>query len=538
MKNKSISQELPHIFNVAAYLLEHNLVQEGVRDKVAFYYQDEIYSYSQLSSFVQRSARLLSKLHLDRENRMAILLPDSPEFVFAFWGAIWMGAVPVPINTTSSINDIQYILNDCRAKILLTNKKWEKKLTPVESPFLRQVLCSDGDNSFISLLEGEDEGLPYAETSSDEPAFWLYTSGSTGRPKGVIHLHQNMVVCAENYGKNIVGLDPDDIVYSVAKMPFAYGLGNSLYMPMSVGASAVLSDASNAFDIVADIERYKPTVFFGIPNVYTSILAAEEISPFDVSSLRLCVSAAEQLPKSVWYKWREIYGLEICEGIGTTEFLHIFLSNRVGQSKPGSCGLPVPGYVVQVVNENGVQCFPGEIGNLEVSGNSLMLGYWNRLQQTRKVIYGNKMRTGDKYICDTEGYFWFMGRKDDLFKVNGQWTSPMEIEDVLHEHPQILEVAVLPESEGGEELTQVVAFVTLNPGEKQSTEIENSIRQYAKKRLPHFKAPKKVYFVTSLPRTSTGKIHRQLLGQKQNTAALFEVDRAERIEVAGVLEGE
>ena len=511
----SVSESIPQIFNIAAYLIEENLNQ-GLGEKIAFYYRDETYTYIQIKKFVERTAKLLSGLNLEWENRVAILLPDSPEFVFAFWGAIWLGAVPVPINTTSNIDDIQYIVNDCRAKILLTHKEWEEKLIPIESPFLGQILCSDGDNSFMTLVGEQDEGLPYAETSSNEPAFWLYTSGSTGRPKGVIHLHQNMVVCAENYAKAILGLRSDDIIYSVAKIPFAYGLGNSLYMPMAVGASAVLSDANNAFDIVADIERYKPTVFFGIPSVYTSILAAEEISPLDVSSLRLCVSAAEQLPKSVWYKWREIYGLEICEGIGTTEFLHIFLSNRIGQSKPGSCGLPVPGYVIQVVNENGVSCFPGEIGNLEVSGDSLMLGYWNRLQQTRKVVYGNRMHTGDKYICDTEGYFWFMGRKDDLFKVNGQWTSPMEIEDVLHEHPQILEVAVLPESEAGEELTQVVAFVSLNPGEKPSTEIENSIRQFAKKRLPHFKAPKKVYFVTNLPRTSTGKIHRQLLVQEQN----------------------
>ncbi|MEO0967473.1 MAG: benzoate-CoA ligase family protein [Cyanobacteria bacterium J06639_18] len=511
----SVSEHIPQVFNVAAYFIEKNLKQ-GLGEKIAFYYRDETYTYIQVKNFVERTAKLLSHLNLERENRIAILLPDSPEFVFSFWGAIWLGAVPVPINTTTGIDDIQYILNDCRAKILLTNKEWEEKLTPIESPFLGQILCSDGDNSFMTLLGEQDEGLPHGETSSEEPAFWLYTSGSTGRPKGVIHLHQNMVVCAENYGKSVLELGSDDILYSVAKMPFAYGLGNSLYMPMAVGASAVLSDANNAFDIVADIGRYRPTVFFGIPSVYTSILAVEEICPFDVSSLRLCVSAAEQLPKSVWYKWQEIYDLEICEGIGTTEFLHIFLSNFIGQSKPGSSGLPVPGYFVQVVDENGMRCFPGEIGNLEVSGDSLMLGYWNRLQQTRKVIYGKTMRTGDKYVCDREGYFWFMGRKDDLFKVNGQWTSPMEIEDVLHQHPQILEVAVLPESEAGEQLTQVVAFVTLNSGIKPSTEIENSIRQFAKKRLPHFKAPKKVYFVTNLPRTSTGKIHRQLLGQKQN----------------------
>ena len=302
--------QLPQVFNVAAYFIEENL-KKGLGEKIAFYYQNETYTYIQVKSFVERTAKLLSHLNLERENRIAILLPDSPEFVFAFWGAIWLGAVPVPINTSSSIDDIQHILHDSRAKILLTNKEWKEKLTPIGSSFLRQILCSDGENPFISLVGEQDEGLLCAETSSEEPAFWLYTSGSTGRPKGVIHLHQNMVVCAEHYGKTVLELGSDDIMYSVAKMPFAYGLGNSLYMPMAVGASAILSDANNAFDIVADIGRYRPTVFFGIPSVYTSILAVEEICPLDVSSLRLCVSAAEQLPKSVLHKWQDVYDLEM-----------------------------------------------------------------------------------------------------------------------------------------------------------------------------------------------------------------------------------
>ncbi|MBR8836540.1 MAG: benzoate-CoA ligase family protein [Stigonema ocellatum SAG 48.90 = DSM 106950] len=513
----SISELLPQVFNVAAYFIEGNLKQ-GRSEKIAFYYQDETYTYGQLKSFVQRTALTFSHLNLERENRIAILLPDSPEFVFAFWGAIWLGAVPVPINTASSVDDIQYVLQDSRAKILLTTQELQEKLAPIQSQFLRHVLLADGENSFMSLLAQQDESLPYTDTSRYEPAFWLYTSGSTGRPKGVIHLHQNMVVCAERYGKAMLNLNSDDITYSVAKIPFAYGLGNTLYMPMAVGASAVLSDAHNAFDIITDIQRYRPTVLFGIPSIYTAILAVKEICPLDVSSLRLCVSAAEQLPKSVWHQWLKIYNHEICEGIGTTEFLHIFLSNRVGSSKPGSSGRPVPGYEVQVVDENGCPCSPDEIGDLEVSGESLMLGYWNRLQETRKVLYGHTMRTGDKYLCDTEGCFWFMGRTDDLFKVNGQWISPMEIEDVLHQHPQVLEVAVIPESNCGEELTQVVAYVSLKPGQEASPEIEDSIRKFAKQRLPHFKAPKEVHFVANLPRTSTGKIHRKLLAKKQNLA--------------------
>ena len=506
----SISEQLPDTFNVAAYFIESNLTQ-GRSEKALFYHQGKTYTYDQVSRFVRRTAKLLSKLGLERENRIGILLSDTPEFVFAFWGAIWLGAVPVPINSACTMDDIGYILHDSRAKLLLTTQEWQENLAPIQSQFLRHILLVDGENSFLSLLRQQDEHLPYVETSCNEPAFWLYTSGSTGRPKGVIHLHQSMVVCAEHYAKATLSLHSDDISYSVAKMPFAYGLGNTLYMPMAVGAAAVLSDANNAFDIIADIQQYRPTILFGIPSVYASILAIHEITPLDPSSLRLCVSAAEQLPKTIWQKWQEIYDQEICEGIGTTEFLHIFLSNRVGECKPGSSGRPVPGYDVQIIDENGFPCSPSEIGDLEVSGESLMLGYWNRLRETRKAIYGNAMRTGDKYLCDADGYFWFMGRADDLFKVNGQWVSPLEIEDVLYQHPQVFEVAVIADSYRGEQLTEIIAYVSLKPGHRPSLKLENSIRKFAKQQLSHFKAPKTIHFVENLPRTSTGKIHRKSL---------------------------
>jgi benzoate-CoA ligase family protein len=506
------------IFNIAAYFIESNLTQ-GRSEKIAFYYQNQTYTYGQVNNFVRRSARLLANLGLEQENRIAILLPDSPEFVFTFWGAIWLGAIPVPINTTCSLDEIQYILQDSRAKLLLTTQEWQEKLAPIQSKYLRHVVLKDGESAYLSLLNQEDELLPCAETSADEPAFWLYTSGSTGSPKGVIHLHQSMMVCAERYGRAILGLHQDDITYSVAKMPFAYGLGNTLYMPMAVGAATVLSDASNVFDIIADIQRYRPTILFGIPSVYAGILAVAEIAPLDVSSLRLCASAAEQLPKSIWQQWREKYNHEICEGIGTTEFLHIFLSNQIGECKPGSSGRPIPGYDVEILNDDGLPCPPGEIGNLQVTGESLMLGYWKRLQQTRKAIYGDTMRTGDKYLRDADGYFYFMGRNDDLFKVNGQWISPIEIEDILHQHPQILEVAVVPESSNEEQLTQIVAYISLKSGQTASAQIEMDIRRFARQNLPNFKAPKKVYFVEKLPRTATGKIHRRLLSNNSSLLA-------------------
>jgi benzoate-CoA ligase family protein len=509
---ESISEQLPSTFNVAAYFLDSTLATENSQ-RVALFHQDDTYTYTQLRCFVQQAAHLFLDFELERENRIAILLPDTPELIFAFWGAIWLGIIPVPINTACSADEVQYILQDSRAKLLLTTQDWQAKLAPIQSPFLRHTVLQDGEKPFLSLLTQQcNTSVSCATTLRDEPAFWLYTSGSTGKPKGVIHLHQSMVVCAENYAKATLGLRHDDITYSVAKAPFAYGLGNTLYMPLAVGAATVLSSAMNAFDIIADIQRYKPTVFFGIPSVYANLLALHDIAPLDASSLRLCVSAAEQLPESIWRQWRERYNQEICEGIGTTEFLHIFLSNPSGACKPSTSGRPVPGYDVQIIDDNGHRCGVGEIGNLVVSGESLMWGYWNRLQETRKALYGTAMRTGDKYQSDADGYFKFMGRQDDLFKINGQWVSPMEIEDILHQHPQILEVAIAPESDDGEHLSQVVAYISLRSGYVPSPELEMSICQFAKQRLPHFKAPRIVRFVDRLPRTPTGKIHRKLLG--------------------------
>lgn len=515
-----LAERLPNIFNVAAYFLEKNLTPK-FKNKVAFYYRDETYTYNRVNSLVRLTAALLSESGLERENRIAILLPDSPEFVFAFWGAIWLGVVPVPINTACTIEEVGYILQDCRAKVLLTTQEWQEKLHSIQSQsqFLGRIFLTDGENPFISLVKQQKELNSWAETSRDEPAFWLYTSGSTGKPKGVMHAHQSMVVCADRYGKTTLGLQEDDITYSVAKMPFAYGLGNTLYMPMAVGAAAVLSDAKNAFEIIADIKRYQPTILFGIPSVYANILAVNDLDSLDPSSLRLCVSAAEQLPKSIWHKWHETYDLEICEGIGTSEFLHIFLSNRLGKCKPGSSGRPVSGYDVKVIDDRGFVVPTGEIGNLQVSGESLMLGYWNRLPETRQAIYGKAMRTGDKYLCDTDGYFWFVGRADDLFKANGQWISPLEIENILHQHPQLLEVAVVPESSDGDRLTEIVAYVSLKPESESSLAFKDSLRRFAKEKLPHFKAPKQVYFIDRLPRTVTGKINRKALIKSKTIAA-------------------
>src|SRR6266571_706218 len=389
-------ERLPLTFNIAQYFLERN-VEAGHGESVAFYHRDQTFTYDQVYRDVRRTAGLLMDLGVECESRVAIVLPDSPELVLAFWRAIWAGCIPVPINTAYSVDDIRYILVDCRARLAVTTERWHERLAPIPSQFLRHVLSVDGEENLRSLLERGATDPEAMQSCRDEPAFWLYTSGTTGRPKGVIHAHHDMAVCAEFYGKQTLALNECDLSYSVAKIPFAYGLGSTLYLPMAAGGAAVLSDASNAFEVIADINRYRPTVLWAIPATYSALLALAELSRLDASSLRLCVSAAETLPETIWHRFRQQYGLEICEGIGTTELLHIFISNRPGACRPGTSGRPVPGYQVRVVGGNGETLPTGHIGDLEVTGESLMLGYWNPYRESREALCGHTMRTGDKY---------------------------------------------------------------------------------------------------------------------------------------------
>lgn len=502
---ESIYEALPRTFNVAQHYIEENLAA-GRAARVAFHHAGGASTYADTSASVRAMAGLYQELGLDGEQRVALLLPDGLDLVHAFLGAIWMGAVPVPINLAYSPADIRYIIEDCRAKILVTDRENAARIAPVGSGYLRAPLVVDEGEGLAARLRSARPAAA-APTCKDEPALWLYTSGSTGRPKGVIHAHHDVVVCAELYGKGTLGLREDDVTYSVAKIPFAYGLGNSVYLPMAVGASAVLSSAANAFQIIRDLEAHRPTVFFGIPAIYAALLAVREVRPLDASSVRLFVSAAEQLPETIWAGWRDVFGKEICEGIGTTELLHIFLSNAPGACRPGTSGRPVPGYDVRIVGEDGREVGSGEIGALVVRGESLMLGYWNRHMATREALQGEAMFTGDRYVRDADGYHRFMGRGDDLFKVSGMWVSPLEVEDVLLGHPAVLECAAFPALRGG--LAQVVACVSLKEGIAPTQEVADGIRAHARSRLPSFKSPRRVRIVAELPRTATGKIDRK-----------------------------
>jgi benzoate-CoA ligase len=339
-------------------------------------------------------------------------------------------------------------------------------------------------------------------------AFWLYSSGSTGRPKGAVHLQHDMVVAAETYGKQVLGIRPTDRVYSAAKLFFAYGLGNAGYFPMSVGAESVLFPGRPTPDAVFDlIARHRPTIFFGVPTLYAAMLAREGSRPVDLSSLRLCVSAGEALPADLYRRWRERFGVEIIDGIGTTESGHIFLSNRPGAARPGSSGLPVPGYDCAIVDDEGRPVAPGEIGNLRVRGDSTMAYYWNQHDKTKATLFGPWIQTGDKYHQDADGYFWYDGRGDDMLKVGGIWVSPIEVEATLIQHDAVLEAAVVGH-EDADRLVKPRAYVVLKDPARASDALADELRAFVKDRIAPYKYPRWIEFVPELPKTATGKIQR------------------------------
>jgi benzoate-CoA ligase family protein len=360
--------------------------------------------------------------------------------------------------------------------------------------------------AFEDVLAGASPRLRNVATSRDDTAFWLYSSGSTGAPKGVVHRHRDMVVCYESFARQVLGISATDRTFSAAKLFFAYGLGNSGYFPLGAGAEAVLHPERPTPESVLDLlARERVTLFFGIPTLYAGMLEVRERR--DLSELRLCVSAGEALPADIHRRWRERFGVEIVDGLGTTEVLHIFLSNRPGASRPGSSGLAVPGYEVALVDDDGRPAPRGEVGNLRVKGDSTMACYWNQPERTSRVLRGPWLETGDKYRQDEDGYFWFCGRGDDMLKVGGIWVSPFEVEATLIAHPAVLEAAVV----GREDEARLVkphAFVVLKDPGARSAALAEELKRFVKGKLAPYKYPRWVEFMNELPKTATGKIQR------------------------------
>lgn len=519
---------IPETFNAAIYFVDRN-VHEGRGAKVAVECGDECITYEQVLERVNRvGSYLRDELDVRPEERVMLLLLDGPEFICSFFGAMKIGAVPIPTSTMWKPADYEYVLKDSGTRVLIVSDALLPQVRAVPRDRLgrlREIIVVGGDaggisggRSFEELLTqgcGELEAEP---TSKDAPAFWLYSSGSTGFPKGCVHLHHDMVVCAELYAKGVLGISSSDRCFSVAKLFFAYGLGNALYFPFAVGATAILWPGAPApQDVYAVIEKHRPTLFFSVPTNFSMLLAHQrEGRDFDLSSVRYAVSAGEALPAALFERFRSRFGVEILDGIGSTEILHIFISNRAGAIRPGSSGLLVPGYEAKLLDEEDRPVPRGEIGNLFIHGDSTCAFYWNKHDKTKDTIDGHWIRTGDKYHQDQDGFFWYAGRSDDMLKVGGIWVSPVEVENVLVEHPSVLECGVGARQDR-DELTKPLAYVVLRQGLRGTPELALELQQFVRDRLAEYKRPRWIEFLPELPKTATGKIQRYKLREMAQT---------------------
>ncbi|MGA7328045.1 MAG: benzoate-CoA ligase family protein [Rhodomicrobium sp.] len=492
-------------------------------------------SYASLASQTDRMAALYERHGLRAEDRAAMLVLDRIEFPVIFWGSLKAGVIPIPLNTLLSTDVYAAILLDSRARALFVSDELWPTIEPAlaKNPYLQAVFLiskpkTAKGSSFLGRLLGNQakksshpaKTLPFADeleasqvrkpiaVCADECAFWLYSSGSTGKPKGVRHVHSSLKYTADTYGRQVLGTEPSDVVFSAAKMFFAYGLGNSLTFPMAVGATTILFPGRPTPDsIAAVIERTRPTLFYGVPTLYAAMLAQFQGKvPPGSDRLRLCVSAGEALPAEVGSRWAQLFGVDILDGVGSTELLHIFLSNRPGDVVLGTSGVAVPGYDIRLIDEQGDSIEPGGIGELIVKGASAADGYWNQRDKTRSTFEGAWTRTGDKYELRSDGRLVYCGRTDDMFKVSGIWVAPFEIEQALVSHPSVLEAAVVAQKDE-DGLEKPKAYVVLKPGIDQ-TGLAEALKEHVQQKVGKWKYPRWIEIIHELPKTSTGKIQR------------------------------
>jgi benzoate-CoA ligase family protein len=501
-------------FNATSFFVDRHLA-EGRGARVAHRAGGRAVTWEEVAGAADRWGNALGELGVEIENRVLVVLDDSPAFVAVFWGTVKIGAVVVPVNPLMAPDDYEFLLNDSRAKVAVVEERVAPKLLAVRErcPFLRALVVTGRDVAGALALEdllGRAKPiLAPAATNADDIMYWGYTSGSTGRPKAAVHSHAHFRAAAELVGEGVFGLGPDDIVFSVSKMSFAFGLGNTLYFPALVGARSLLVaervEPERVFEIIT---HERPTVFFTVPTLYARLLQVRDAPRrFDLSSLRLCVSSGEALPPPVFDAWEQRFGLPLHDVLGSTEALHDFIATRPGRVRRGSVGEIVPGFEARIVNDDGQELTAGTVGHLLVKGPTTTPYYWNRDDRTRATMLGEWLRTGDMCARDADGYFVFAGRADDMLKVGGQWVSPTEIEARLVAHPLVLEAAVVGRADANG-LMAALACVVLRNGTGGSPSVEHELHDWLRAGLAHHKVPRFLEFVGELPKTETGKIQR------------------------------
>ena len=493
---------LPREYNAVTHFIDRHVI-EGRAAKIA--YQDErgSHAYGELAERVNRAGNVLKQLGIEMEQRVALCLPDGIDFPAIFWGAIKIGAIAVPVNPLFKPAEADFVLRDCRARALVTSASHLAELEAVltNQPHLKAVLVVGDEKvqarhgraalSFDKLACEVSGELEPAPTLADDAAFLLYTSGSTGQPKGVVHLHRNLIATAVLSGEEVLGISEDDVIFSAAKLFFAYGLGNGMTFPLHAGASAVLTaEHATADTVMRVISQRQPTLFFGVPTLYAKVLALSESNrAWRPEHLRLCACAGEALPEELGRRWRERLGVDVLDGIGATETLHNFISNRPGEVRYGATGKPVPGYEVRLLDEHGREAGQGEVGELWCRGPSIGSGYWNNRAATVTAFVGPWFRTRDRFIRDAEGFYRHVGRADDMLKVSGMWVSPAEVEAVLSAHPEVQEAAVIGALDA-DGLVKPKAFVVVKPGLTPSLGLETTLANLVKSKLAAYKYPR------------------------------------------------
>jgi benzoate-CoA ligase len=509
-------------YNAAADLVDRNLGAERV-GKVAYIDAAGTYTYGALGERVARFANVVRSLGIEPEQRLALALLDGIDFPTTFLGAIKAGAVPVPLNTLLPPADLAFVLDDSRAKAAVVSYEllpalreaarlagWEGTLLVSRAPRDEALRHLDDE------LERVSPNAETAQTAGDDPCFWLYSSGSTGRPKGTVHVQTSMLATAEAFARGVLSMNENDVVFSASKFFFAYGLGNSLSFPLAVGATAVLLPGRATPEAVCDVlRRSAPTIFCGVPTLFAALLAHGDVPVKGAHRLRLCTSAGEALPEEIGRAWTERTGVEIVDGIGSTEMLHIFISNRPGAVRYGTTGFPVPGYRLRIVDEGGADVSPGELGELHVSGPTAAAHYWRNREKSRATFAGEWVRTGDKFFTAPDGAFVYAGRVDDMLKVGGIWVSPAEVEGALIGHPAVLEAAVIGTADDGG-LIKPKAFVVVKPGYTGDAATGDELKAFIKGKLAPYKYPRWIEFVDDLPKTPTGKIQRHVLRKRES----------------------